>query len=1129
MTRTIRLRRVHALNWYGYKDTIPFDGNVLLAGVTGSGKSVLMDLIQYVLIGDQRLVKFNQSATGERSKRTLKGYCLGDTKQEGDGVNPYMRQSAVTYVALEFVWPDAKRSETWGIRIEFTSAADTQGKISPFFLPCSLERSEFLDSSKRPLEYSAFKALAESRSGRIYAEGVDAYLRDMAQPVHLNFDRSLLRSLLPTAMCFTFLSSFDGFCRQFILPPDKLDVTDVTASYRTFLAYEHDLKDLNDQFERLIEIRDTFQQLTELRKKASLALYLEAKLYHEHAEELLATREQELTAVQRSFAGEAQRLSELDEEIPKLRSRIDSIKAAINASPEGQLYNELSSQKEDLDRHINGLKDIGSTLEQALAHRVRAARNWLSLLHAVPLDFNEEIIASCDRALRATEKGGVGRADETLPVLATAARSAAVEVRRVAEPQMNRLVEVRRQITNLRTEIAALKIGKLPFPTRLLDILNTELPSRGPDKPARHLRELCEINDEHWRPAVEVAFARKFAIVVAPENYDLAAKIYHNLSASDLVGEIGRESLINPTKALKLNKRIQPGSLAEMFECSHPVAQALVSHFFGHVIRVEKLEDLRKHEYAILPDGFMSRGAFVERRRFYDGLPFIGTRSLEQQLAWKQKQTGELDAEERRIQPLEQALNAMEASFQGTFELGPDLRRDLQRARELPALESKLHGITEKMAAINKSEFDSLAREREELEGLVARFESERRQLLESPRKTQLRRLEDEVRARREELAKCKARLDQVSFETDISPWLKELGRLRDKVLSMFPVKESAARQCGADFNDARERAAGVASDLKAKRRELAIVHPKFEELPTDVDDIDAHAKQLAKLEESDIPEYKEKAQRERQNWENLFRTQVLEKLHTALTEVRDQVFFLNNSLKQHPIGNSRYQVRHWQNPDFKVYHELVEANALARPGELFFASAEPRFRDAVERFLAMLIEKAESPEAARLLDYRQYYEYDMEVVEEDGRKTSVDRQSGKFSGGENQAPYFIAILASYLRAYRRYSPRRTEPTLGLIPIDEAFSKLSGERIKNCLEAIKAFDLQGIFSMSTGNIPYAFEHCDLLVVVSQKERHLGKRIEIRNIPVSLSRESEDARRIMGAPLRGKHARTLSTA
>ena len=140
-TRKISLTRLHAINWYGYADSIPVSGNLLLAGVTGSGKSILMDLLQFVLIGDRRLVKFNQSATGERSGRDLKGYVLGDLKEEDGGAQQYMRQSAITYAALEFTWPDGKRVETWGLRVEFASAAEQQGRISPWWCEGRLERA----------------------------------------------------------------------------------------------------------------------------------------------------------------------------------------------------------------------------------------------------------------------------------------------------------------------------------------------------------------------------------------------------------------------------------------------------------------------------------------------------------------------------------------------------------------------------------------------------------------------------------------------------------------------------------------------------------------------------------------------------------------------------------------------------------------------------------------------------------------------------------------------------------------------------------------------------------------------------------------------------------------------------
>ena len=66
---------------------------------------------------------------------------------------------------------------------------------------------------------------------------------------------------------------------------------------------------------------------------------------------------------------------------------------------------------------------------------------------------------------------------------------------------------------------------------------------------------------------------------------------------------------------------------------------------------MQRTEDLAKHDFAILKDGFMARGVFVERRRHYDGMPFVGLRGLDKQLALKQSQWKELDAQERWLSP----------------------------------------------------------------------------------------------------------------------------------------------------------------------------------------------------------------------------------------------------------------------------------------------------------------------------------------------------------------------------------------------------------------------------------------------------------------------------------------------
>jgi len=1121
MSRTIRLTRFHALNWYGYRDSIPVDGNLLLAGVTGSGKSILMDLVQFVLVGDLRLVKFNQSATGSHSDRSLKGYVLGDTKQEEGGVTQYMRDAAVAYVALEFTWPNRRKCETWGFRIEFASAAESQGKVTPFFIPASLSRGDFLDGEKRPLDHTAFKALAESHTdrdgvrGRLYAT-IDEYTRDLQQPTHLNFNYKILRGLLPTAMSFTFLRSFNDFCRQFILSADRLDVRDVTDSYRAFQRYEKDLKELKDQFERLGEIAGLFAAREDALRDAALAHYLEAELRHGHEADLLRADLQKLENLEAASTAEEARLAELERWIPERAAALDTLKNTIRETPGGGLYLELKSQLEKLVGEIARLTETGRTLESALAARVNGAREWVKQLSALPLKLDAQNVRAVEQAITAVERGGVAEFSRRFRELSEAAQRAAAEASRLAEPAQRELARLRGELGRLREEIGALKIGKLPFPTRLLDALNHHLPSGGRERAARHLRELCEVKDdeEHWRPALEVAFTRKFAVVVAPEHYDEAERIYHTMRE-----ETRGEALVNPAKALKLKKAARAGSLAEKLTTLHPVAEAIICHQFGELMCVERREQLRDHEAAITPDGFMARGAFVERTRHYDNHPFIGERGLQQQLAWKEKQRDELLAQEAKLASPADAALAVQQEWGKRFAAPESLAEQLAEARRLPELLGRRDDLIKRLNAIDREKLDELMEEQKILENELRELGNEQRRLDQSGKRKDFQNLKRIVEGRRAAADDLLNKFRRVQSETDVSVWLPRLDELRGQICGRLPVKDAAANECAALFARSDKAAGEEWQKLIAARRELAMAHPRFDDLDIEAPDNAAYGKQLAKLSESDIPDYAAKAENERKTWERLFRTQVLEKLRNALFEVENARVLLNNSLKR-PIGNNRYRVVKWENPDFTLYHKLLDASAAAREDELFFASADAELREACERFLQALIEEDKKAFADRLLDYRHYYEYDMEVDDlgDDGevKATSrVDRQSGKFSGGENQSPYFIAILASYLRAYKRHETRTKQPSLGLVPIDEAFSKLSGERIKDCIEALKSLELQGLFSMSTGNIPYAFEHCDSLVVVAKEEKRVGKRTQVRNVPVSLHKDSPDARRLLG--------------
>jgi hypothetical protein len=1116
MSRAIKLTCIHAINWYGYNDSLPIEGNLLLAGVTGSGKSVLMDLIMTVLVGtDAAHRHFNRSATGGQSDRTVKSYCLLDTKREENGVEQYLRSAAITYIALEFSWPhkatEEERIETWGLRIEFRNTAENQGHIKPFVVYGTLAKADFLDAERRPLEAAEFKRLVEKRyDGRLF-ETQDQYLRDMAIDQHLNFNRAVLSSLLPQAMSFTNLKSFDEFCRRFILPDDKLNVADVVASYRNFKAYENDLRALFDQQSRLENISDLHREHTAAARDRVVARWLSSELAHKHAADRAGEHEQHLQIERTAFAAEEARIGELDRLIEERKSRIKSEEAALKALPGGDLYLELQEQKKRLVAERSRLRDVGNTVDSALRNRVQKARHWLMEVKTAPLSETMDT-APMEAAIKKLENCAMEQTEPALAGVASGADELKAALGRAIGPTERKLREIRDQKGRLRDEVTLLANGQLPFPTTVLNTLNQSLPSEGRTPPAQPLCKLCEVTDEDWRAAIEVAFNRKFAIVVSEADYPAAVKIYQGLKA-----ESPQESLIHPGKALRLARPVKPDSLAEKMRAEHPVARAIVSNLFGDLMCVPHIEDLSNQDFAIQKDGFMTRGAFVERRRHYDGMPFVGLRGLEKQLALKRGLLAEVESQERQLAPV---VNAIQGIVDRVGEFIPahaSLVGDLREAQRLPDVEAQLKQVITRLNSIDRGSFEEKEKQLLALNAELESWETEQRGMLQSQKRGDIKRLETELHAARERETSTLRAFERLKQDIgDISVYATRLNEWRTEITTAFPSLDAAASEFGRLEREADKQAEVGWEKLKAARHELALAYRKFEDLAPEKSSNEPWAKMLHQIADANIPEYKTKAEAERKRWEQLFRSNVLQRMDQALRRVNDTIVLLNDHLKQ-PIGNDRYQIERRQNPDFRLYRQLIDLNSQFQDDGLFYQAVQGQLQDALDHFLSVLTSEQDSAEAAHLLDYRQYFDYDLLVWDSrDAQSTpvSVDKQSGKMSGGENQSPYFVAILASYLRAYKRHERRWNDPSLALVPIDEAFSKMDTGRIKDCIEAIKALDLQGSFSMSTGNVPAAFSLCDQLIVVSRHEERRGTRPHIRNVPVNILRDSEEGREWM---------------
>lgn len=1113
-SRAIRLTRIHAINWYGYRDTFAVSGNLLVAGVTGSGKSVLMDLVQLVLIGHQQKVRYNQSATGDRSTRDLKGYCLGDTKQDIDGVPQYMRQGGVTYVALEFTWPGARnpRIETWGLRIEFESVAQHTPSIRPFVLPAGVKRDDFLDGERVPLDLVAFRQWAESmadsagRTGRLFT-GIDEYRRELALPSHLNFDRSTLDYLLPAAMSFTFMDSFNDFCRRYILPAEAVDIRGVRDSYLAFREAQRMLTMLRDQGERLEKIHGLDVKRVSAERDRLAGRYVEALFRAEAAEEAVAVEQRLQATLEAELAGETARIVELEREIEEGDERRRSVEATFNASEDGKLFRRLQQENVELTARIRRLTDIGESVEQARQLRVKNARWFAGLLSKLPVDAPSGPWAAVQRAADALEKAGPADLKERTRALAgacTVARQAAQAAVKPVEEEFRRL---EREEHGLKASLVALRSGALTENSVLLSALNARLPRRGNELSAQAMWQLCEVTDEVWRPALEVTFGRKFAVVVDERDYDAAESIYHELR-----DEARGESLVNPKQALEMGRAPRPGSLALKLETKHPVARALVDHLFGDVVCVESVRELRQHDKAILPDGFQVRRPFVQRPRHYDNLPCIGKKGLERRRAWLQEQQDAIKARQRQLEPL-LTLWREAAEFHDQSGLHREsLHDDLAEAAALPEAKRKLENNLADLRNIRTSDLEAGERELREWRERLATWKTERDGLLQSGRRQRMGQVADNLLRLGQAAESARDQVKAVRDAEDVSSHLARIEELRVQFTSEFPVQTVAADRIQAMWREAETATKVLRSELVFERKDLARVHdPQFADLDPESDTNESYESRRRRITGAHVPEYEKKAVEEEQNWQQLFREQVLEKLRERLLMVENLMDLLRTALDK-PIGNNRYRIVARANRDveFELYRRLLDLSATVRGDEMLFATADQEIREAVERIFRAITSEtgAGGAEAERFLDYRNYHDYDIEVAnvnDPNARAYSVNRAAGKSSGGENQTPYFVAILASYLRAYRRHETRRKDPSLALVPIDEAFSKLSGDRIRDCIRALHTLDLQGVFSMSTGNIPYAVDQCDQVIAIHKQERTVGRKTVIRNVAVSLTR------------------------
>lgn len=1106
MSQRISLTRVIAIHWYGFQQIFDVEDSILISGAFGTGKSALLDLMQYVLLGGEK--QFNRAAAGNARGRDLVGYCLGDTNQPGrEGGRHFLRQSGVTIVALEFTRPaergrkEATR-ETWGIRIEFSSP-DAAPRQTYFCLPDRLEYAALAPDGKTLLADDAFRTWVRREYGNECLFSLQReYLAEMAAPRHLNFDEKAFHRTFPKAIAFEPEENVGKFIREFILEESPLDVREVQSALR---AYDDTRKRLEKQEDEAAFLR----RIGEHHTRAEAASREEAVLRHTgvalkllQAEERRDRHAVELKRLEAEHADDVKALEQAGQQAEEIRRLLEAVRFEIQSDPDGGKIAQLDAQKRDLEQQVRTLREARQTMRKRLDDRHYRWVNWLKHGAALRLDGLRDALTVDDAMLANLRSGTDSERLAAMQKLAARFNELWLAVEKLLQPLDAEIRATENRLRQIAADLENLGKGQTPGAFPLFQSIRQKLGIR-----VEQLGRLIEVKPEaeRWWPALELFLGRNRWVIVVENSADYreALEILRRTPP-------GREpeSLLNPAEVRQLRAEVRADSLFSKVEVVHPVARAYVEHLLGDVQCVATVEELENCPAgrAITPEGIFKQAPLRRRFRPAESVPLtLGREGLKRMEAAIRKEQTEKraagDALKRRLADVQTWLDTGRKGGLADATL-PDRAGELS---QLPSIEAKLGQVRETISLLSTPEREARQTRLRELEERKTNLDQKVGSLLQSQSGFELRAKphREGIESATEEIQREQLNLEasSVGLGLRFSGLLKaKLEQQRDQLRAEFPKWTECFENTLSRANEAGQRASEAKSQRNLERERLATVrdpqgnlrHPEYQyEFPIADESNETWAARLRVLDEVELAKSRQLAADRKRDWERRLEDTVLNGLNSRIEEAQNTVRLLDRYLSQ-PIGKFRYRIS--QRRDTQGYGAIWRLldTGLEATDPLAAAIQEGEVQRAKEE----LMRAVDAPEqgddrARRLLDYRNYHHYDLEMVpadKPDAPPISLGRSGRSLSGGENQAPFFISMLAAFRRVYDRgdRSSVRSQQ-LGLVIMDEAFSKLSGDGIEDCLALARSFQLQLVMAFPPERLGVMVPHAQTVMMCLPKE------------------------------------------
>ena len=824
----------------------------------------------------------------------------------------------------------------------------------------------------------------------------------------------------------------------------------------------------------------------------------------------------ELQRLEESHANDLKELAQAVEEAKKTERLLEEVQFEIQKDPDGGKVAGLKAEQKNLHEEVNLLRETGKTVHEKFDTRHSRWTQWIKHGQALQVKGLEEALEIDDSLLADLR---TGKEADRLRAMQSLAETFNGKIWRSAHevtgPFRHEIAANEARLRKLAEDLENLDKGRAPGAFALFQAVRQKLGNR-----VEQLGRLIEVKPEaeRWWPALELFLGRNRWIIIVNDSADYrqALEILKNTPAGH-----EPESLLNPAEAKQLRVKSHARSLFTKVDVAHPVARQYVEHLLGDVLCVENIDELESAEAgrAITPEGIFKQAPLRRRLKPADSVSLTlgreGIKRMRKVMESERDATrAENNALKQRLDDINAWLDTGKKGGLGDVSL-PERAAELSR---LPGLEAKLAQTRETIRLLMTPEREARQKNYEELKAREKEINASVAVLKD--RKSHF---EISLQPGREALARAAeeaqtAGMESESSRVELSRRFKGildgyLAERRDKFRSDFPKWgdcfdkiNSMAAKAGADAAEARVRRSQERERLATQRDEHGnLRHPEYQgEFQIEDEDNAPWSARLRVLDSVELEKSRQLAADCKRDWERRLEENVLNELNRRIKDAQQTIRHLDRYLSQ-PVGKHRYRLS--QRRDLAGYGAIWRLlDTGLEPTDPLAAAVQDqdvqRAKDQLMKALDSVEGKDADAAAMRLLDYRNYHHYDLEMVpadKPDAPPISLSRSGRNLSGGEGQAPFFISMLAAFRRVYDKGDRASAQSRqLGLVVMDEAFSKLSGDGIDDCLALADSFQLQLVMAFPPERLGVMVPHART-VVICQKEIERDAQGYVKNI------------------------------